>query len=70
MSKRARPYAVGNQTTGVQLDRRSFADLYNGFIQFNGSGLSVTAESTATGNTNIISNNESAKRRSPHILFF
>ena len=50
-------FATGNQNFGVSLNKKSNADLYNCFIQNNGTGLSIIGESTATGNTNTISTN-------------
>ena len=50
-------YAVGNQQFGVSLERHALADLYNSVILANGTGLSATMESTATGNSNIIAGN-------------
>ena len=50
-------FAVGNANTGLFLDKASVLEILNSYLQNNFSGLSATTASTATGNTNTITDN-------------
>jgi hypothetical protein len=50
-------YAVGNANAGLDLDKASVIEILNSYLQDNIIGLSATTNSTATGNTNTITQN-------------